>query len=460
MRGAACGWLSVVALAACASHAQHAIALYESGDYPGAARAADSGLAAHPDDESLWQTRVRAALAQGDGPGVATAYAAYRARLGDDDTALVRDLAVATLGQALTSPSAKLKVAAIEAIAAAELEPLADQVAARLRDDDDRVVAAAASAVLSAEPSAPRAAGDMLRSEEPEARRIALDGIARKLGRHTLGDLEPAVTDPDPRVRRTAVYWLGELKDTDAVGPLTARLRDRDEAVRAAAAAALARIGAGDLLALGKQALRDGSLGVRLAGIALLVAAHRPEATAELTALIDDADPVIATEAAIAAGGGERAARALERCATADAWTIRAGAANLATRAIGAPGALALARRLAGDHELAVRLAAARVLAHGGDAAAATAIFVAALASPEQQVDAAVELTALDDARGPRALDAAVRDPARDAAGRAAAASAHRAAHRITPGLVAALADDSGVVRVEAAAALAMLSRH
>jgi hypothetical protein len=41
----------------------------------------------------------------------------------------------------------------------------------------------------------------------------------------------------------------------------------------------------------------------------------------------------------------------------------------------------------------------------------------------------------------------------------ARAAAAHRAARRITPGLVAALADDSAVVRVEAAAALTMLAR-
>ena len=53
-----------------------------------------------------------------------------------------------------------------------------------------------------------------------------------------------------------------------------------------------------------------------------------------------------------------------------------------------------------------------------------------------------------------------VRDPGHGSAARAAAATAHRTARRITPGLVGALADDSGVVRVEAAAVLAMLTRH
>ena len=42
---------------------------------------------------------------------------------------------------------------------------------------------------------------------------------------------------------------------------------------------------------------------------------------------------------------------------------------------------------------------------------------------------------------------------------RAAAAAAHHSAHAVTPGLVAALADSSGVVRVEAAAALVMLAK-
>src|SRR5689334_7977467 len=131
--------LGCLVLSACANHAQHAVVLYETGDYAGAARAAVAGLAAHPGDEGLWQMRVRAALAQGDAAGVARAYAAYRAQLeGDDDKQLLRELAIATLGQALASPSVRLKIAAIEAVEAAELQPLAEQVAQRMSDDDDR----------------------------------------------------------------------------------------------------------------------------------------------------------------------------------------------------------------------------------------------------------------------------------------------------------------------------------
>jgi HEAT repeat protein len=453
--------LGCVVFAACANPARQAVALYDSGDYAGAARAADTGLAAHPGDEGLWQMRIRAALAQGDAAGVARAYAAYRDRLaGEDDRPLVRDLAIATLGQALASPTVKLKVTAIEAVEAAELEPLAELVAQRMGDDDDRVVAAAAVAVLRGHPLAPNVAGDMLRSEDSEARRIAVEGIGKKVGKLAFADLEKAATDPEAKVRRAAIRWLGQLKDDGAVELLTRHLRDPDDAVRAASGMALARIGIGNLEELGKQAVADRALGVRLAGIELLVAARRPEALAALGALVEDRDPIVATEAAIARGGGEAAARAVERAAASDEWTARAGAANLAVRAVGKPAAVALARRLAGDPEVAVRLAAARALAHAGDTLIATRVFVAALEAPGHALQAATDLAEQNDERGTRALDAAVRDPALPPLERAAAATAHRTARRITPGLVAALADDSGVVRVEAAAALALLSRR
>jgi HEAT repeat protein len=457
VRALVIGCLGGVALAGCAGHAQRAVAQYEAGDYAGAARTADAELAGHPGDEALWQMRVRAALALGDAPGVARAYAAYRAQLdGDDDRALLRDLAIATLGQALELPSVKLKIAAIEAIEAAELEPLADQVAQRMRDDDDRVVAAAAVAVLHGAPDAPRAAGDMLHSEDAEARRIAVDGIGKKVGKLAVADLEAAAGDGDPRVRRAALRWLGRLKDAGAVEIATRLLADPDDAVRAAAASALAQIGGGNLGELARRAAADRALAVRLAGIELLVAARDRTG---LAALAEDADPLVATEAAIAGGGGAPAARAIERARTAGDWSVRAGAANLAVRALGKDAAVALARALAGDPAIAVRLAAARVLAHAGDRAAAAAIFAAALTT-DHRVAAAVELAAQDDPRGAEALDAAVRDQPHGADARAAAAAAHRAARRITPGLVAALADDSGAVRVEAAAALALVTRR
>ncbi|MBL9016450.1 MAG: HEAT repeat domain-containing protein [Myxococcales bacterium] len=450
--------LSLAALAGCANHAKKSVSLYEAGDYAGAAREADSALANHPDDEALWGMRVRAALALGDAAGVAKAYGSYKAKRGSDDKALLNDVAIATLGQALASPSAKLKVAAIQAVQAAEIEKLAEQVAERMEDEDDKVAAAAAVAVLRAYPQAPALAADMMRSEDPEARRIAIDGVAKKIGKLMVEDLERAITDKDARVRRVAARWLGQIKDADAVAVLTRHLKsDPDESVRAASATALAKIGIGNLEALGTDALKDKALAVRIAAIDLLDAAKRPDRLQQVAQ--SDADPMVAVEAAIALRDKALAKAALDRAVAAEGWTLRAGAANVASRALGKDGAVALARQLLADKELGVRLAAARVLAHGGDKPAAAAAFVEALGAPDFALQAAGDLAEQGDARGTDALDAMVRDPQRSADQRAAAAAAHRAAHKVTPGLVAALADASGVVRVEAAAAIVMLAR-
>ena len=445
-------------LLGCANHAKQSVTLYEAGDYAGAARAADQGLASHPDDDALWGMRIRAALAQGDADGVAKAYGSYTAKRGDHDKALLKDLAIATLGQALASPSVKLKVAAIQAVQAAELEQLSEQVAERMTDEDDRVAAAAAVAVLRAYPQAPQLAGEMMKSEDPEARRIALDGVAKKIGKLLVDDLEAAISDKDARVRRVAARWLGQIKDDDAVAALTRHLKsDPDEAVRAACATALAKIGVGNLESLGTDALKDKSLAVRIAAIDLIEAAKRPDRLQQIAQT--EPDPMVALEAAIALKDKALAKTALDKALASDGWTIRAGAANVAQRALGKAAAVELARKLLADKELGVRIAAARVLAHAGDKPAAAVVFAEGLASPDFALQAAGALAEQNDKRGIEALDAFVRDPKRTAEQRAAAASAHHAAHRVTPGLVAALADASGVVRVEAAAALVLLAK-
>lgn len=443
--------------AGCAGHARPSITLYEKGDYAGAARAAEEGLARHPDEDALWGMRIRAALALGDGPAIATAYRAYVERRHEDDAELLRDVAVATLRQALASPSARLQIVAIGAVQDAELHGLADDVAERMGSDDDRVAAAAAVAVLRGYPQAPQVASDMLRSEDPEARRIAVEGIARKIGDQAADDLQRAAIDTDARVRRIAIRYLGELKVRAAVPMLTRRLRDPDEAVRATTVTALGRIGQGDLAQVATAALADRALAVRLAGLALLVELKQ---TAALTRLAEaDPEPLVAAEAALAVARPELAARALDAALASEQWTHRAGAVHLSRRVLGPVKAFELARRLAEDPEVGVRLAAARVLAAGGDRAAAWTIFAHALTSPAHALQAATELALQGDPRGLAALDAAVVDAAHPAEDRAAAVAAHRSARRITPGLVAALADPSGLVRVEAAAVLVVLAR-
>ena len=70
--------VSVLSLSACANRTQQSVTLYEKGDYAGAAREADNGLASHPDDDGLWQMRIRSALALGDADSVAKSWQLYR----------------------------------------------------------------------------------------------------------------------------------------------------------------------------------------------------------------------------------------------------------------------------------------------------------------------------------------------------------------------------------------------
>ena len=213
-------------LLGCASGAtKQSVSLYESGDYRGARAAAERGLATAPDDEDASRMHVRAQLALGDGAEVARSYHRHKlARAGNDDAALVLELAEATLGQGLRSPSTALRLASIRAVEESELRGLADAVAERMTDPDDRVVATAAAAVLRGYPDAVEALDDMLRSEDEEARRIALDGLGRKVAKHARAELTAGAADPDPSVRRTALRHLASLRDpSSATRPGRAR---------------------------------------------------------------------------------------------------------------------------------------------------------------------------------------------------------------------------------------------
>jgi HEAT repeat protein len=451
-------WLALtfVVTAAC-GHAKQSIALYEKGDYAGSLRAADEGLADHPDDNGLWGMRVRAALALGDGAGVAKAYGDYAAKRGGDDHDLLRDLSEATLWQSLASPSVVLKMRAIQAVEELEISNLAEDVAKRLGDDDDRVEATAAIAVLHGYRQALLVADQMLHSENAEARRIALEGVAKKIGKLAIVDIENAANDNDARVRAIAVRWLGHYKDKDAVEISTKRLHDHDEGVRAAAVLALAQIGLGDTAAAAKLALADRQVTVRLAGVHVLAMLGDD---GKLVALAADPDRVVALAAAIEIKKThpELVQTAVQRALLADAWAIRAGAVNQLVEALGNDAAVTAAKPLLADPELGVRLAAARMLVHAGDRADATPVLEAALAA--RDVDAAADLGALDDAHALQVLGELASDPKRTPEERSAAVAAHRAAHHVTPALVAALADASGLVRVEAAATLGALAKN
>jgi HEAT repeat protein len=461
-------WLvGILSLAACTSAAtKQSVRLYEGGDYQGAAVAADRGIAADREDEGSWRMRVRAALALGDAPGIAETYARYREAHGGDDGELAIELAQVTLRQGLTSPSVALRIAAIRAVEESELSDLADAVAERMADQDDRVVATAAAAVLRGYSDAATALDDMMHSEDPEARRIALDGLGRKMAKHAVAELSGAAGDGEAAVRRTAIAHLSALHDAELAVLFQRHLADPDDGVRAEVAAAFAALvsakkaQAAAALVLAASA-KDAALVVRMAAVALAAALEDRGTQAALAPIFD---------------------RALAANA---AWPDKVAALNQATSLLGAAAAQQRARVAAADPEPAVRLAAARALAHSGARPEAIALLAAAIepgeaATPSsvpggtatasdggapspkgasaRAVEAAVDLIHLGDLRGEAALSRVLRNSG-SAELRQRAAAAHRLARKITPALLAALADPSGAVRVEAAAALAALAR-
>jgi len=445
------------ALGCTSTAARQARRLYEHGDYAGAAQLADQELARHAGDDALWGVRIRALLAQGDARAVATAYAQYRAVRGSDDAALVADLAEATLGQGLQSTSIDVRVQTIEYVEDLMIEGLAQDVMDEMASDDDRVAAAAAVAVLRGHPQAPYLLEQLQHSDDPLARAIAIEGIGRKVGSHAGEDLRTAAADVDPRVRTAAMIALAGLDDDSTTRSLAEAQTDVDPGVRAAAARSLATRRRGDLPGYAEVALADAAMSVRLAGVALLAAAKD---TARLQALLGGDDLVIAVQAAAALHGDDPtgATRAIDAALASDQPVIRAAAINLMEVALGKDAALERGRARLVDADVVPRLAAARLVGYLRYAAEAIPVLAAALDGPER-LSAAADLIKLGDDRGVEVLSAAVLDGAKPS-DRLRAVSMHGSAHRITPGLVAALADASGQVRVVAAYELTKLARN
>ena len=434
--------------------------LIARGDYGGASRAADQGLAAHPDDALLWRLKMRAMLGSGDARSAVAAYDAWRQRRGGaDDPEALEVLAKTTLWQGLRSPSPVIQAAAIEAVERLELEELAPDVARLIGSDHDLVAAAAASALLRAHPQAPRVLVNLLESRDPAARAIAVSGIGRKVGARAREDLDPLLKDPDAQVRGAAVTAVARYADAGERAQLVAIARkDPSGSVRALALRGLSRHDPAALADLAqKAATGDHYLGSRLAAIDLLAAAARAgsaparAALADLAAAPDLEVALPAAAASLRAGGPASAAEALFGRAMDDArWTARAAALNAASAGPRIP-ALKLGGRGLADRRPEVRLAAARLLISLGPTREARAELVRELAAPDAlvRVDAATDLARLGDPRGLATLASLAHNSSADV--RAAAVNAHRAAHRIGPGLVAGLADPRPETRILAA---------
>jgi HEAT repeat protein len=427
-------------LTACASSmppaAREADRLLRAGELDEADRVATGELARSPDQAHLRRVWIGVALARRDGKEAVARYQTWRERRGTDDPAALRSMALSTLWRGLADPEPAVRLAAIDAAEAEDLDELYGDVARLLEGDEDPVVRArAAAALFAGDPRAPELLAAAAEGDSAAARKVAIAALARRVGERTLPGLREALGDEDAGVRQAACAALGRLGDrSDAAALTLLATKEGSGPVRAEAIAALVRLG----LPVPASAFADAYLGARTAA----VAGADPQTLARLAA--SDDLPI-----AVVAAARAKLAAPFTRAAADDDATVRALVANLAPGALG-PAAKPLAVRLAEDPDPAVRAAAVRALAALGDDPAARRVATALLggAAPGPKLQAAVWLDEHGDRAGTDALRALVSDA--DVTTRRATVAATR--HQGI--LVIALGDDDPLLRVTAARSL------
>lgn len=421
--------LAAFALGACGERLPPEIAraksLLASGSYDDAGSAARSAQDTHPDHPELWRVRIEAAHRRGDARSATRLYMTWYQKRQKHDRKVLAKLALITLWQGLRVPSARVRVATILAVERREVEKLADDVDALMTNDSDVVAAASATALLRGRPGAPRIATQLLVSEDPAARAIAVAGIGRKIGKRARSDLLYALRDGDPRVRIAGIGALapiGDPKDTDKLVALTG---DPDSDVRAAALAGLASGRRPGASAAGERALADTELSVRLAAVALLKSINDRQA---LERAARTSTGATAVHAYAALGGGptprsrQAVASAREAAGAPEMWAELVALAPAVATLLPEAEALAQLRALASHSDGRVRVAAGSALR--------------AMRAPDAE----------------DVLSAACTDSSADA--RKDALAAHLQGRFISPGVIRALADESALLRVQAAEAI------
>jgi len=445
----------VLACGSAPPSAERAQTLLEQGDFEGADRAADADLRQFPNHPTLWHVKIRASLGRGDNRAAVAHYERWlELRDGITDEAALRTMARGTLWQGLKVPSAEVRVAAIQAVERLELEALAPDVMELMASDDDMVAAAAAVAVLRSHVSAPKIAGDLLRSSDARARAIVIEGLGRKVKSLARDDITRALTDKDAAVRRAAVSALDRLTSDEDTDALVATVRaDADGQVRARALRALARGKRRSQVELASHALDDDYVGVKLAAIEYLEEHGGDLGSGDLVKAAESDDLLVAIRASVALfkmgrGDGESV---LRRALDAKPWPARASAVNALERAVPRPLALRLAGAALTDNRIEVRLAAARALLAMGSERLARQELTRALSNPSARarLDAAIDLVRLGDEPARTVLEALAES--RDLDIRTAALPMQRFLPHPSRGLVRGLADDSAALRLSAA---------
>lgn len=450
--------VTALLLVACGSPAGRAAdgrTLLSRGDYAGAERAADDGLARSPDDRALWHLKLEAVAGRGEHARAVELYRQWHQLRRHYDEEAIRILARGVLRAAATDPAASVRGRAVGAMRRARGGGFDDALEARLGDPDPVVRAAAAAARYRHSERARGLARQIAVSSEPRARAVALAALAEAGGARAL--LEDALADVDPEVRRAAVRGLAALGDGDDTPRLIEiAIRDGDGTVRAETLVAITYGGRRDgLLAAGVAALADDYLGARLAAVAILARSGEP-GLVRLRQVARSTDAYIALRATVALhkAGVNVDTDAVERALGHRLWNVRAAGLNAVAEVAPREVALDLIGRGLVDEREEVRLGAARVLARLGEHGRAAQTFYSALESPRDppRLQAAIALYRMGDDGGLKALAALLRSPR--PATRAAAAMLYGQTEQITLPLVGALADVDVGVRLAAAETL------
>jgi len=438
---------------------RHAQELLAAGEYEAAERAADEELQAAPEDPALWHIKIRAPMERGDGARSVEHYMRWHHIRRHYDNAAMRAMAVAALSQGLRSPSASVRAQAVGAASRLRIRSLRDEIAALVRDRDERVAAAAAIALLSDSGEARERAVALLGSDDPSVRARIVTGIAREV--EARADLLRALADPSPIVRRAAVAALGKRqRGLESMKLVEIARKDPDGTVRAEALAALAQKKCKCALEAVDPALADPYLGARLAALPIL-ARHGGVGRARLASLAGSDDLYVSLRAAVLLRklGGDPPTDNIERALGNGKWGVRAAALNALSEIVPTERALELVGPALLDERIEVRLLAARVLVRLGRPGRAIQTFESALESPSEalRLTAASQLLRVDDDLGTKALGELAKSPSETT--RAAAAAAFRGADNVNLTLVGILGDESAEVRIAAAETLLGLLR-
>ncbi len=443
--------------------AQHYLA---QGQFDEADSAADRALQKHPKDPTAWRVKIRVAMGRGTLDRGIALYREWKTLRGAHDSSAYRMMAMSDLWHGLRVPSPEIQARSIRIVELHRIEKLADEVRRHLGSDSDLVAAAAAAALVTSHPAAPRIAVDLLASDNPRARAIVVRSIGKKAGRIARADIFPALNDPDAGVRRAAVGAIALWKNSDDRKRLINAARtDKDGQVRARAMRALLTLGGNATLALARQKLSqdvlpgqstshyDSYVGARLAAIAILDKRGGNDIVPPLEKLRSSEDISIALRAAIALQRRQKRDNMplLQRAVQSDNAATRAAAIHSASALLDNAQAVSFGDRALLDSDGHVRLAAARMLLHLGAEEQALTEMRKALYSDALllRLQAAGDLAKRGEAEALALLSTLATRGSPDE--REAAIYAHRDATVVTDGLISALGDNSIAVRLAAA---------